>query len=72
MVMGGGPRRQARRQRAAATGDPHAASAASKCERARIFAEWLVTTFGAQYLRSGTGAVQISLRQGPTHRLLRF
>eukprot|EP00884_Botryococcus_braunii_P010341 jgi/Botrbrau1/19308/Bobra.0073s0047.1 len=57
-------RKQARRQAAAAGGDPHAASAASKRHRARIFADWIVSTFGLDFLRSGSGVVDVAGGRG--------
>jgi hypothetical protein len=36
-------------------GDTHALDAASKSQRAALFAKWLVDTYGVEYLSSGTG-----------------
>lgn len=48
-------RRQHRQRMAAEAGDPHAGGAQRKRQRAAIFADWLLATFGRDALNQGSG-----------------
>lgn len=53
-----------RRHAAAKSGDPNAAHSAPKALRARIFAQFLVDTFGITFLQSGSGVLDIAGGRG--------
>lgn len=53
-------RKGSRAAAAASSGDPHAGESASKAARARVFAAFLVTTFGSTSLRCGTGVLDVA------------
>ncbi|KAK9908082.1 hypothetical protein WJX75_002561 [Coccomyxa subellipsoidea] len=53
-------RRQHRHRMAAEAGDPHAGGAQRKRQRAAIFAQWLLDTFGHDALNKGTGVLDIA------------
>mmetsp|Transcript_18358 Transcript_18358/g.59759 ORF Transcript_18358/g.59759 Transcript_18358/m.59759 type:complete len:379 (+) Transcript_18358:8-1144(+) len=59
-------RKRQRREAAAASGDPHAeaGSAANKSHRARVFVDWLVSTFGEDTLRTGSGVCDVAGGRG--------
>ncbi len=48
-------RRQHRHRMAAQAGDPHAGGAQRKRQRAAIFAQWLLDTYGSDALNQGSG-----------------
>lgn len=53
-------RRAGRAAVAAASGDPFAGAAAAKSSRARIFAAWLVETYGKAALNAGGGVLDVA------------
>jgi len=53
-------RRAARKQLSASQGNPYALSSLTKCQRAAVFADWLLCTFGAATLRRKAGVLDVA------------
>ncbi|KAK9811704.1 hypothetical protein WJX72_008710 [[Myrmecia] bisecta] len=57
-------RRRRRREAASDAGDPHGLNAQRKRQRAAVFVDWLLKTYGREFLNSGTGVLDIAGGRG--------
>ncbi|DBB09818.1 TPA: hypothetical protein ACH3X3_001437 [Trebouxia sp. C0006] len=57
-------RRRHKQELSSEAGNPHGFDAAKKCQRASVFCDWLIATFGSEVLSQGSGVLDIAGGRG--------